>query len=258
MTGYEAGKTGLNAQLDAKITGYDFLDFGCSQGRSIAFARERLGGTRGLGIDIDPRKVLQARNLGFDVLEADASTLDSDRFDGIRFVIMSHFLEHLPTFDLARRIMTSAINTASEFVFIRQPYFEADGYLFGKGLKLYWSDWEGHRNKMSSLDFYRVCERLNASGAFKRFCVARRYPVLSSSDDVIINLHDGHDRHKWERGSDREKPAIHFSEGTVFQEICCVMSKQAEFTVEVRSFLKYSEILFDSANVAALPQTGML
>ena len=51
-------------QNDLVLTDYDFLDFGASKGGSIGFAIEHLGGTRGLGIDLDPNKVAVMRELG--------------------------------------------------------------------------------------------------------------------------------------------------------------------------------------------------
>lgn len=39
-----------------RLDGYDFIDFGASKGGYIEFAKARLGGTRGVGIDIDPKK----------------------------------------------------------------------------------------------------------------------------------------------------------------------------------------------------------
>ena len=46
------------------LEGYDFLDFGASSGGCIDFARAKLGGRNGLGIDRDPLKVAQMRAKG--------------------------------------------------------------------------------------------------------------------------------------------------------------------------------------------------
>ena len=50
---------------------YDFLDFGCSKGASLEWASKVLGGSKGLGIDIDSRKVEQTVSKGFDACEFD-------------------------------------------------------------------------------------------------------------------------------------------------------------------------------------------
>ena len=52
-----------------------------------------------------------------------------------------------------KSFVEKACSISKDFVFIQQPYFDADSYLFKKGLKLFWSDWRGHPNRMTSLDF---------------------------------------------------------------------------------------------------------
>ncbi len=47
--------------MQVDLSAYDFVDFGCSSGDSIAFGKNHLGGHRGLGRDINPNKVGAAR-----------------------------------------------------------------------------------------------------------------------------------------------------------------------------------------------------
>jgi hypothetical protein len=84
------------------LAGFDFLDFGASTGSSIEFARERLGGRRGLGVDLDPNKVETMRRCGYDCIQADVTGLDLPA-KAVKFVLMSHFLEHLPDLECARK-----------------------------------------------------------------------------------------------------------------------------------------------------------
>jgi len=110
------------------ISRFDFIDFGASTGGSIDFALRILGGERPLGIDIDPEKVARMQAEGFDCIEADVTALDLQE-NSVRFVVLSHFLEHLPTLDHVRRALQSASRVASEFLFIQGPFFDADEYL---------------------------------------------------------------------------------------------------------------------------------
>ena len=57
------------------ISSYDFIDFGCSKGGSIEFAKKSFGVERGVGIDIDPAKVATARAAGHNAMIADARKL---------------------------------------------------------------------------------------------------------------------------------------------------------------------------------------
>ena len=73
---------------------YDFVDFGCSTGGSIQWAKRQLNGTKGLGIDIDPKKVAATREAGFDAIIYDINKIPPRKL--VRFTVLSHFLEHIP------------------------------------------------------------------------------------------------------------------------------------------------------------------
>ncbi|QJB28886.1 hypothetical protein [Limnospira fusiformis] len=74
---------------------FDFLDFGCSKGESIGWSRKFLGGRRGLGIDINKKKVITARSAGYDAVIFDINNIPQKKL--VRFTVMSHFLEHVPS-----------------------------------------------------------------------------------------------------------------------------------------------------------------
>ena len=96
-----------------------------------------------MGVDIDPKKVAQMRDLGYDCVEGDVTNLTLPA-RSVRFVTMSHILEHLPNLEAVRRAVACAARVASDFLFIQGPFFDADGVLRRDGLKFYWSDWTYH------------------------------------------------------------------------------------------------------------------
>lgn len=106
--------------VDPAMGVYDYLDFGCSEGGSLSFARDVLGGRRGLGLDIDPQKVAKARSAGFEALQMDVTALQAYP-NCTSFVTMTHFLEHLPGYHLAKKCVLSGITAARDFVVFRQP-----------------------------------------------------------------------------------------------------------------------------------------
>ena len=57
--------------MTVKIENFDFCDFGCSKGSSIKFGVDVLGGRRGLGIDIDKRKVESSIKAGYEAIISD-------------------------------------------------------------------------------------------------------------------------------------------------------------------------------------------
>ncbi len=60
--------------MQIELSAYDFVDFGCSYGESIAFCKDQLGEHRGLRLDFDPKKVDAARAAGCDAEVAGITT----------------------------------------------------------------------------------------------------------------------------------------------------------------------------------------
>lgn len=232
-----------------QFAGYDFLDFGCSKGGSIEFARATFGG-RGLGLDIDPAKVEATKAAGFDAVVQDCSRLDPETMGHVRYVIMSHFLEHVPVIDDIRRIIHSACRVSREFVLIQQPWFDADPYLFDLGLKAYWSSWRGHRSHMTRLQMLNVLSSVPASAGIKRFLIGARYPIASSDAPEIHPLSAPQDQVNWSLEKHGRKPSIKFSQ-PVFRELFAVilMNDQTP-TRQISQYMKKhgGVIYFDSDN----------
>jgi SAM-dependent methyltransferase len=169
------------------LSDFDFVDFGCSTGGSIDFAKKKLGGLRGVGIDIDPKKVESTRSRGVDAILADAT--DKDQFDGkVRFSILSHFLEHLPSQTIVTKALNTAVHVSRRFVFVRQPWFDSDGDLLAQGLKFYWSDWSGHSMPLTSLQMYVPLAAMLSRGTIARFGLFGYKRISHSSDSRLIPL----------------------------------------------------------------------
>jgi 2-polyprenyl-3-methyl-5-hydroxy-6-metoxy-1,4-benzoquinol methylase len=115
----------------------EFLDFGCSTGGSInRFSSMIKGSPVGLGLDIDPLKVATTRSAGYLAEVCDITEL-ADQGIKVRFVSMSHFLEHIPDPGAIARILKVACRIARDFIIIVQPNFDSDAYLFRNGKKFY-------------------------------------------------------------------------------------------------------------------------
>ena len=130
----------MNVDLDdVKAGKFDFVDFGCSNGQSIEFGMKRLGATTGIGIDRDEAKVKTALEAGYKALHCDIRDV-GQLPSCCSFVTAFHFLEHLPGYRVSQMAIHSAMNAARDYVFIKVPWFESDGWLFNNGLKFFWSD----------------------------------------------------------------------------------------------------------------------
>lgn len=197
---------------------YDFIDFGCSDGGSMRFAMDALGGRRGVGLDIDPQKVAKACAAGFEAIEMDVTQLKSHP-NAVSFVLMQHFLEHLPGYHLATKCVHAGIETARDFVVLRQPWFDHDGLLALMGLKCFWSDWTGHTFSLTSLDMVRMLRSAKAP----RWRLYGIRPIAHSSDQMILPLDAAPDQHKYNSGHG-PKPHVPLPPG-VYAELMAVIIK---------------------------------
>ncbi len=245
---------------------YDFLDFGCSSGGSIEHY-EKIFRAKGLGLDIDPKKVKLSIQKGFDAIVFDItkieikqkvrlgimsyflkhiqSIFDSIVFDitkielkqKVRFCIMSHFLEHIPSIKNVKILIEKACFVIDEFLIIRQPYFDADHYLFINGFKFFWSDWTGHSNHMTLLNFYNILKPLKDNNKLKKFSFYGLHPVIDSNNDAIHNLDSPTNQHAWNKQKHSVKNYIKFSI-PIYKEILVIVDLNGSSTEQVISKFK--------------------
>lgn len=227
------------------LSGYDFLDFGASTGGSIQLAKEHLGGRRGIGIDLDPRKVHKARENGCDCEVGDITNLDAPA-QSVRFVVMSHVLEHLPNEQTLARALAEAARVARDFLFIRGPNFDDESYLREHGLKWYWSDWTGHSFHLTTTILQR---HLNTLQLHDRYVIPFR-GVRTASDPALHPLDSPKDQHQYIDGVHPPKPR-QILDRLVFREFACFIRLRPfpEWTQTVhtmlRKLLAYKSATFD-------------
>lgn len=229
------------------LTEYNFIDFGCSKGDSIKEALNNYGGKKGLGIDIDPNKVKQTTDAGFEAIIGDATEFYSNHPKCVEFVTMIHFLEHLPSINLAKKCIESACELATEFVYIRQPYFDADPYLFSQNLKFYWSNWSGHTNQMTSLQFHSILNPLYLNGKIHEFKIYGVRKVQNSLDSTIHSIASPIDQHHFKEEIHPKKVKVEFTFDT-YKETLVVISLKSD--VKINNLLdRYgadAKLLFES------------
>lgn len=198
---------------------FDFVDFGASKGGCIEFAKRSLKGQNGLGVDINPKKVLQMQNLGYECIEGDITCLDNIPDKSVRFVTISHVLEHLPSISYIEKTLKEAIRISTDFIFIQGPYFDADDYLADYGLKFYWSDWHGHTCHLRIKELEEIVEN---NIAIRRHKTMVREPVINSNDPCIHPTESPIDQHDYNRDLHPNKELIEF-ERPIYKEFVCYM-----------------------------------
>ena len=203
----------MNLELDIK--NYDFVDFGASVGGSIEFAKQALGGKNGLGVDIDPNKVKKMQDAGLDAYCADFTKLPFPK-KSVRFVIISHVLEHLPSLEIAKATVKQACNLATDFVFIQGPYYDGDEYLKKLVLKFFWSDWKAHTCHFKVKDMRDTLSELNITD----YKIFMNKNVDDSMSPFIHPLNSPWNQHDYDSSVHPPKHLITF-EKKLYREFVC-------------------------------------
>ncbi len=203
--------------MQINLDDYDFIDFGASKGGSIEFGKNLFDARRGIGIDLDPDKVALMRGHGYDCIEGDITQIDLPE-NSVRFVMMSHILEHLPGLSAVRAAIANAARVATDFLFIQGPFFDADLDLAADGLKLYWSDWTGHTCHLRSSDLERILEQLGLDQHQMHFATL----ISSSRDEAIHPLASPRNQHQYDPARHPEKSVSRFRYPVYREIVCCV------------------------------------
>jgi hypothetical protein len=198
-----------------KTSGFDFLDFGASKAESLHFGVNRLGGKRGLGVDLDPKRVAKMKEQGLNCVVGDITNLAVEK-NAVRFVKMVHILEHLPSLKSAQQAIATAKRAATDFIVINGPFFDEDEYLKNKKLKLEWSDYPEHTLAFKVDDLVKILDEL----AFDDYEIYMRYKIKSSDHPAVLPLKAPPGTHGYDSIKHIKKPHINF-ERDIWMEFVC-------------------------------------
>jgi hypothetical protein len=189
------------------LSQYDYLDLGCSEGRSIAFGRQKFLGRRGLGLDLDARVVGIARQAGHDAIVADALAFDPapHRFD---FVTTDHLLEHLPSKAAVSTMIGRLPALARHFAYIATPSFEGEASLRQAGLRQAWMHWTGHPTHVSLADYLEILPALG----FEQFEIECVGLVYHSSHSSVVPYSAPADQITYDAAKNGPKPSLYLRE----------------------------------------------
>jgi len=129
---------------------YKYLDVGCKIGGSFSSVPKKFGYTssQGLGLDINKNHVDKFIQTGNHGIVGDARNLPFVD-NSFELVILSHVLEHMSDEQTGFKALNECLRVASKTVFVCLPFFDEDNYLYSLGLKTFYSDWRGHKNKVT-------------------------------------------------------------------------------------------------------------
>jgi hypothetical protein len=203
---------------------YDFIDVGCSNGGSLAWGSRVLGG-KGLGIDIDPKKVQKAKDSGQDAVLANARQLSFDN-ESFRYALFFDMLEHLPDQKMAGECLREVYRVVRDLIVITGPNFDNEDYLNGHGLKRYYVDWRGHTWPHTTRDFAVLMKEL----APRKFVLCSYNAIATSEHHDILPITAAIDQPRYDPGLHARKPTIAFDR-KIYSRILLVIAKSPSINV---------------------------
>ena len=161
---------------------YDFLDFGSGKGGCATFAVKKLLGKSHLCFEIRKEAIDNLNKLGHSCVYADITNLSLPK-KSVRFVTISHVLEHLPTLEHVYKVLQTAVDVATDFVFIEGPTFDFDDYLKSHGFKFFWHDSCGHTTRVTTQHIHRRAKKLGV--LTQHWLIEQPYVDNSLSLDIL-------------------------------------------------------------------------
>jgi SAM-dependent methyltransferase len=183
----------------------EFLDLGCGSGGSCEFIRRYTDMRVGLSLDLSDDKVQQCRKVNDLTFAYDVTTLPRVA-ESVSSAFCMHFLEHVDTAANVFRIIELALNASRDFMIVRQPYFDHDVALAALGCHTYWSDWSGHKTKLSSSMIANLSETLFAKGLLQEVSTFGIDRIESTSHPSILPLGAESNQHHYDPERHGVKP----------------------------------------------------
>ena len=186
---------------------YSFLEIGCGSGGSIDHCQRRFNALRGVGVDYTRAAIIAARAKGYTAYWCDVLHQPLPE-RSVRFISMMDTLEHLPaTTDMAALLARFAA-AAGDFLFIRHPSFEHQDidYLATMGLKISWTDWSGHTNRLTIADFQRAF----ALNGWTEYVIVPNMPLYDSSAPPFVPIDSPTDTPFYDANAHGSKHIVRF------------------------------------------------
>ena len=132
------------------------------------------------------------------------------------------------------------------FFLFRNRFFDADGYLFLHRLKIYWSSWTGHPNRMTTLELFTILSDLACEKMISGFTLDGRGSVNNSSDSTIHPLNSPKDQHHYNPIIHPPKKVMKF-QNRIFKEVIALLAISDSYVlVELEKKIELDQKLFDS------------
>ena len=163
---------------------YAFLHVGSDIGAPLAFCENRFKRGSGLSILNSPSEVNDIPFCSTYSLSTPGNGEQNIPKKCVSFCSMMDCVEHLPSVNLTVKLLKLLSETATDFLFIRQPSFENSEYLAKHNLKLSWSDWTSHTNQLS----INALQDIFDSIGFDDYIIIPRMQFIDSNPKAFVPL----------------------------------------------------------------------
>ena len=217
----------------------DFYDFGTGRGNSMVMASRIWGGV-GVGYESSDSRRAEAIRRGLDCKPGDMlEIMPALPANSASYVVLNHILEHMTDARRARNVIEDACRIAAWFVFMAGPWFDSDGYLLQRGVKLFASDWPtDHLTAVTSLMVRTACSDV-LTATVTRLVIWGRQAIESTDHHYIYALPENvrglPHPYRYIKGTHLDKPhgvALH----GCFYELCAMAITEGSGDDDIRKF----------------------
>jgi hypothetical protein len=200
----------------ASASAFDFIDFGTHKGSGLAFGSQILGGSRGMGVELNEAKVIENLAAGRYVYSGNVNSIPVEG-KCFSFGVCRHVLEHMPDPETVGAVLGSLGRMCRDYIYIEQPDATHEGYLNSLGLMSMSATLSYHTCLMTDQE---ISETLMKQG-LNDFVIGHLLPQMDSDNQWIQALGAPPDRWTWNE-KDPPKPKVKFDR-PIYRDIVFVV-----------------------------------
>ena len=239
----------------------EFLDLGCGAGASYEYVRRHTDMRVGLSLDLSTDKIVQCRKVNDLAFAFDVARLPTAP-RSVSSAFCMHFLEHVEDGATVFQIIEGALVACRDFLVVRQPYFDHDEALAALGCKTYWSDWSGHRTRLTRAMIDKLSVQLKTKRILDEVSIYGIDRIDHTSHSSILPLRAPPDQHDYDPAKHGAKPRTAIG-GDCFREILAIFRRDTISRYGLRRIERVIETVEPRATLLAgavgkLPKVALM
>tara|TARA_B110000046_G_scaffold145154_1_gene152283 strand:+ start:380 stop:1111 length:732 start_codon:yes stop_codon:yes gene_type:complete len=210
---------------------FDFIDLGAKTGKMRKYAQNNFNGTNGVHVDIEEDYINTMEEQNIPCIQADITNLSFPE-NSVDFVISTHTIEHLPDLNAVQGVIEMCAKSATEFVYLTWPSFDASHYLKDHNFTQFFSTMDGHTCHATQQDVRDILTKLNLDGVCSSW-----NRILDSNHTCIVPLNSPVDTGPYTDDLD-QKPYMQFTEPVYYENVCLIKLNPSQKYYNAERFIK--------------------